>query len=292
MHIRLAILLAALLLSAGSGTRKVQRAALVPHQQPIQRSGQPIGDNRGELSFGTSTLSLITDPKEAPDANAGLFIPRYHLNGAARVRLTRRFDVGLLWDYGLDKGSKAIQEGQPPVEYGDVYGGGVSMMYSIPASDELSVGIGMDLLFYSIPYVEYSTCIDNCALDPFDIVTHDRNTIPVVALGIMPSWRLSPEITAFGGITARNHPTIPRTEIEGPQLFEDDPVEAGPMNFVANAGVEYNFVNGMRAMVHVFQPIFADPVRYGPTFGASFTIPLGREPHPVDPAPLTTTAHR
>jgi hypothetical protein len=281
------MLFLAVLLCAGSGTQKVQRAALVPHQQPNQRSGQPIGDNHQELAFGTSTLSVITDPKEAPDANAGLFIPRYHISGAARFRASRRLDVGLLWDYGLDKGSKAIQDGQPPVDNGDVFGGGLSMHYSAAAGDDVNIGIGIDMLLYSIPYVEYRTCIDPPCIPEFDSVTRERDTIPVVAVGLTPSWKLSPQIAAFGGVTARNHPTIPRTEIEGPQLFEDDPVEAGPLNFIANAGVEYTLANGMRAMVHVFQPIFADPVRYGPTFGAQFTIPLGRDKPAVGPLPVT-----
>ncbi len=34
---------------------------------------------------------------------------------------------------------------------------------------------------------------------------------------------------------------------------------------------------GIRMMMHVYQPINAAPVRYGPTFGAAITIPLGRD---------------
>ena len=288
MLARLTMIFAAVLLCAGSGTQKVQRAGLVPHQQPNQRSGQPIGDNHQELAFGTSTLSVITDPEEAPDANAGLYIPRVHVNGAARFRAARNLDFGVLWDHGLDRGSKAIQSGQPEVDNGDVFGGGLTMHYSAAAGDDVNIGIGIDMMLYSIPYVEYTSCIDPPCFPEFDSVERDRDTTPVVAVGLTPSWKLSPEIAAFGGITARNHPTIPRVSIETPGLGDDDPVEAGPLNFIANAGVEYTLANGMRAMVHVFQPLFADPVRYGPTFGAQFAIPLGRD-KPAD-APLMAPA--
>lgn len=279
MYPRLAILIGALLLSGASSTYKVQRAGLVPHQQPNQRSGRPIGDNRSEFSLGTSTLSLLADPKKAPDANAGLYIPRVHVSGALRFRMNRRLDLGVLWDHGLDRGSIPIQQGQPVVDNGDVYGGGITTQYVVETGNpDLTVGFGLDVLLYSIPYVEYRDCITNCIPgDPFEIDKRDRNRIWVGAFGITPAWRLDENISVFGGVTMRNHPTVPRVEIEG-AIGDQDPVESGPANFITNAGIEYSFDNGVRAMVHVFQPIYADPVRYGPTFGAAITIPLSRDP--------------
>jgi hypothetical protein len=45
-------------------------------------------------------------------------------------------------------------------------------------------------------------------------------------------------------------------------------------------------------MVHMFQPVYADPVRYGPTFGAAFTIPLGRDKKPAATQAMPVTAQR
>jgi hypothetical protein len=292
MLLRLGFLSVAVLLCAASGTQKVQRAALVPHQQPIQHSGQPIGDNRGEFALGTSTLSVLTDPEIAPDTNAGLYIPRYHVSGAARLRISRELDMGLLYDQGLNKGKIPIQEGQPPVEHGDVYGGGLTMHYAwVTANPDFSIGLGFDLIFYSVPYVEYKSCLTEVCVDPdalWENEVEKRDNVAVLALGVTPSWRLSPTLAAFGGMTVRNHPTVPRTTIEMPDLGDDDDViQRGPANFVANAGIEMTFGNGLRGMVHIFQPVYGDPVRYGPTFGAQFVIPLGRDkPAGVAPGPM------
>ncbi len=302
MYPRLAILIGALLFSGASGTYKVQRAGLVPHQQPNQRSGRPIGDNRSEFSLGTSTLSLLTDPKKAPDANAGLYIPRVHVSGGVRFRMNRQLDLGLLFDYGLDNGSIPIQEGQPVINNGDVYGGGITTQYVLETGNpDLTVGFGLDVLIYSVPYVEYRSCVPS-DLDPRcevgdlfvqDSVEYKRNRVPVGALGITPAWRLNPNLSVFGGITMRNHPTVPRVAIENAINPDQDPVESGPANFITNAGIEYSFNNGVRAMVHVFQPIYADPVRYGPTFGAAITIPLSRDPKrdPGAPPPIPVASN-
>ncbi|RMH37892.1 MAG: hypothetical protein D6689_20535 [Deltaproteobacteria bacterium] len=281
---RIALLAAAVTVSAASTTVKQQRAALVPHQQPVQRSGQPIGDNRAEVALGTSTLSVLTKPEIAEGANAGLYIPRVHASGAVRFRATPRFDIGLLWDHGLKAGALSIQDGQPPLDEidGDVYGGGLTMQYAADVGvSNFSLGLGFDLLFYSVPYVEYSTYLDVDGRPVFTDIDHERDTVPVFAFGVVPSWKLSPRLTVFGGVTARNHPTIKRLENENVLDESSDDVEGGPLNFVANAGVEFTFGNGLRAMLHMFQPMNADPVRYGPTFGAAVAIPLARDSKPA-----------
>jgi len=283
MYARLAILVGALIFSGASSQYKKQRAGLVPHMQPNQRSGRAIGENHSELALGTSTLSLLADPKKVEDANAGLYIPRVELSGGVRFRMNKQFDLGVLFDYGLDKGSKAIQKGQPEVDNGDVIGGGLTTQYVLQTGNpDLTVGFGLDVLLYSVPYVEYTDCFEFCVEgDPFEGVERDREKVWVGAFGITPAWRLNDNISVFGGITMRNHPTVKRFETQNAidEAFgDDDVVQAGPANFVTNAGIEYTFGNGVRAMLHVFQPINADPVRYGPTFGAAFAIPLGRDP--------------
>jgi len=266
---------AAATLCVGCTQFSVRRAALVPHQQPTLRSGQGMGVNKHEVSLGTPTLASLTSPKEVDGANAGVVLPRWEFNGAWRVQASPNFDIGLVVDWGLDKGSRSVDDDQPDPDNGDVRGGGFSFGYSFVASEALRIGLTADLLFYSIPYVEYRTCVSGCVVD-FTDVKHDRETVPVFSIGITPSWRMSPNWAVFGGANLRNHPTIEKGDVELlVEVFDDEEVEPGPGNIVAAAGVEFTMGNGLRMMAYIFQPVYADPVQYGPTIGVNFTIPIG-----------------
>jgi hypothetical protein len=283
------------LLVSACGTYKVQRAALVPHQQPLLRSGQP-GEGRGEIALGASAISL-GDPEVAPGANAGLYIPSVEVNAAVRLRPTPNLDIGLMWDHGLRKGADAIQPGQPPLEHGDVMGAGLSVFYSAPTPNPaLRIGVGTDLIFYSVPWIEYTACVSNCGLEPWLITDEEREMVPVLAVGVIPSYRLSSQLALFGGLTVRNHPTIKRTEYQNGTevLFEDDAPEAGPANFIASAGLEAQLGGGFRLAAILYQPIQSEPARYPPSLGFTMTIPLGRPPAPAPagtvPAPYPPAA--
>src|SRR5690606_36364727 len=91
-------------LATGCGTFSVRRAALVPHQQPTQRSGQPMGAYRAEVALGAASVVELAEPREADGANAGVHIPQTQLNAGLRLRASSNFDVGFLWDYGLERG--------------------------------------------------------------------------------------------------------------------------------------------------------------------------------------------
>jgi len=275
-------------LASACTTYSVRRAALVPHQQPLQRSGQGMGASRMEVGLGSPTVGSVVAPKEAEGANAGIVLRRHELTGNLRARVTRNLDLGLLWDHGFDQGSRKVNDDMPNPDNGDVYGYGISMYFSAPLDPTFSVGIGADLLLYSIPYVEYRTCVDNCFGEPFTIVDEERDTIPVVSIGVIPSWKVNDNLVLFAGATLRNHPTIEKSDIEGPELFDDEEVDMGPENIVFSAGVEVAMPGGIRGMAYVFQPAAGNPVNYGPTVGIGFRIPLVREqrvPGPLAPPP-------
>jgi hypothetical protein len=248
-----------------------------------------MGDAAFEASMGASTAASGERPREGEGANAGLFIPRVELGGAMRAQVGELFDVGLVWDYGAREGAYRTSPDQPTPDNGSVWGGGASAFASLPTlTPGFRVGVGLDLLVYSIPYVEYRTCATGC-LKPYTTVDRDRENVGVYSLSIIPSWRAG-RVTLFGGGTMRNHPTITKGSVEGPaeDLLSDE-VEAGPPNFVVSAGVELEVVAGLRAMALVYQPITTDPVEYGPTLGLALTIPLARRA----PAPMAgATARR
>lgn len=285
------ILLATLALATGCTTYTVRKSALAPHIAPPLRNGQGMGTAASEASVGASTLISAGAPAEGENANAGLYIPRVEANAALRGRLTDKLDIGFLWDHGFRRGAYATSEDQPEPKNGSVYGGGGSLFYSMSTgAPEFRIGIGFDLMIFSVPYVEYRTCVDFCPEGPTTTVSHDRDSIGVYSLAVVPSWR-SGRVTVFGGGTMRNHPTIEKGSVEG--VFDsDDEVTGGPAVLIAHAGVEVDVGGGVRAMGLVYQPLEQDPVRYMPTLGVALTVPLAQRrppaaapPPPPPPAP-------
>jgi hypothetical protein len=272
-----------LLCSAACTTYTVRKSALAPHIAPPMRNGQNLMGAAAEASVGASALARGKDPVEGPDANAGLYIPRVEVTAALRKRVSEDLDVGLLYDHGFRRGAYATSDDQPEPNNGSVYGGGVTGFYSVPTgSPGLRVGVGLDLIMYSVPFVKYTTEVDGS----YTRVEHDRESTGVYSLAVIPSWS-NGRFTLFGGGTVRNHPTIDKGSIEGgidPYLDEDDEVESGPANFILQAGIDVELGQGIRAMAIVYQPMDKQPVDYGPTLGVGLTLPLGRY-HPPKPAP-------
>lgn len=266
------------------GTYSVRKSALAPHLAPPMRSGHGTGQGT-EVSFGSTTVAAAVAPEEGPGANAGLHIPRAELGGALRGALSPNFDFGFLWDYGARRGATKTAEDEPSPQNGSVWGGGISMFYSAPTPHPaFRLGLGLDLLRYSVPYVEYRTCVEDC-VEPYTDVDHDREGVNVYSLSVIPSWRVG-GLTLFGGGTLRNHPMVDKGEIEI-GTYPDDEVNAGPPNLIATVGAEIELFGSVRALGMVYQPLTQDPVRYGPTFGAAITIPLG-SPMPAPPARVAT----
>src|SRR5688500_18683807 len=202
------LLLAALTLASGCSTYTVRKAALAPHIAPPLRNGQGMADARGEAQVGASTLMSAGAPEEGENANAGLYIPRVEMNAALRTRLRNNVDIGFLWDHGFRQGAYATSEDMPEPKNGAVYGGGPSLFYSMPTgAPELRIGLGLDFMIYSIPYVEYRTCVTNCGGEMYTRVTRGRDNIGVYSLALVPRWK-SGRFTLFGGGTVRNPPTI------------------------------------------------------------------------------------
>jgi hypothetical protein len=261
---------------AGCSTYSVRKSALAPHIAPPMRSGQALGDASSEASFAASTLTSADRPREGEDANAGLHIPRYEVGAALRGRLSQNLDVGLLWDHGFREGARPTSPDQPTPDNGAVFGGGAGMFASLPtAMPGLRIGVGLDLMVYSIPYVEYRTCVPkDCFGRPHTMVDEDRDLIGVYSASLIPSWRVS-SLTLFAGGTLRNHPTIVKASTES-DFDDDEEVENGPANLLVSAGAEIDIGAGVRLLGMIYQPVTTDPVEYAPTLAVALTIPLAR----------------
>lgn len=260
---------------SGCHTYEVFRGARVPRPAPLARTGQPMG-NQAEVSLAAQTAIDTNTPSLGDDA-AGVHVPRHQGRVDVRLRAAdTNLDVGLIYERGLEAGSHALAKGSPEPD-GDAVGTGLSLFFSVPTSDpRWHVGIGAELLAYSIPWVEYRVCIDGCQ-EPFVLVDEGRSVRAVGGFSVIPSFRPSEHWSLYGGLTARNHPTIPRTGIEG-DIDLGAEVEGGPLNVTAIGGVEYQHQSGIRASLHAYQTLTANPVQYYPVVGLAVVLPLWRLP--------------
>lgn len=270
----------------GCGQFMANRAALTPHQTPQMHSGHPL-DGVAELSFGASSVAHTTDLGEG-DPEAGVEVPGTQLHGDARFRLSEVFALGFVYENGLDETAKRPKEEQPPVDEGNVEGYGITADISIRTMDpRLQIGLGFDMMVWSVPYVEYLTCAptDPCFPAEFDIMTRGTDRTETFGISLTPSYRTG-TLTFFGGLTARQHPTIQQKGTETDPLLEGEgDVESGPFNLVISAGLEAALMGGaLETSLVLYQDVTQDPVRYGPGIGILVNVPLGRR----TPAPVST----
>lgn len=269
-------LLAGLAVVAACNVNRVNRAALVPHMTPTLRSGAPM-ETPGEISIGASSLAHST--LGSSDDGAAVEVPGTQAEGNVRVRVNQRVALGLLYAEGFDASAKKTKEMQPDVDGGNVRGYGFTLAGAIPTgSPQWTVGLNSELLFWSVPWIEYSTCVMNCGGSQWTIVREDRATISQLALGVVPTYT-SGKMTFWGGLTFRNHPTI---EQKGTEVGVDvtDDVEEGSFNTVLSLGGDIELGGGFRAGLTVYQVVQGKPAQYGPSLAATITIPLGQRDLP------------
>ncbi|MBP6633478.1 MAG: hypothetical protein KBG28_31295 [Kofleriaceae bacterium] len=285
---RLGLRGAAALALAGGCTTQVNRAALVPHMTPMTRDGAPL-QSTGELQVGASSLAHLSSP-EAGDDTSAVEVPGTQAEAVLRLALGEHLSLGLLYAHGFDATAKKTKATQVPVDVGDVRGYGLSMTASLPTRDpRLHIGLGAELLTWSVPWVEYAVCVDPlCGDPPWTLMTEGRDLVSQLAASVIPTYRTG-NLTFSAGITARNHPTIDQKGIEQGLDLGDD-VRSGPFNMVLSAGAGLELGAGMRANVVLYVPVDGAPVSYGPSAAANLLIPLGprradRTPTPAPPPP-------
>lgn len=279
-------LLAGLATVAACNVNRVNRAAFVPHMTPTLRSGAPM-ETPGEIAVGASSLSHTT--LGSTDDTAAVEVAGTQAEGNMRLRVGRHVALGLIYAEGFAAGAKKIKEAQPDVEGGNTRGYGFTLSGAIPTGNpQWSVGVNSELLFWSIPYVEYSTCIDNCGPVPWMYMEEDRSTVSQLALGVVPTYHTG-KLNIWGGLTFRSHPTIVQKGVEVGVDFEDE-VESGSFNTVLSAGADIELGGGFRAGLTLYQVVQGQPAKYGPSLAAMLTVPLGRRDTPPTGAPAAPTA--
>ena len=267
--LRIAVL--ALPLAAGC-IGNIQRSARVPHPSVPLESGQAL-TTPADLTAGLANVTDIVKPRVG-DATQAVEVPSTEARAEARLRIHDRAWISAIYDHGFGATSKQPDPTQAPIGKGDVEGFGLGFGYSFKTSTEgLSIGTNLELVAYSVPYVEYETCT-NCVGDVM-IIDHGRATPLTLGVGVTPSYKTG-AVTLFGGLFARNHPTTERKTMDTTVFTDDDgDVRSGPFNLLVHAGVEVSIEKWLSALFVVHQDVSADPVRYGPGFGFALTARLG-----------------
>jgi len=250
----------------------IQRSARVPHPGVPLGAGQPL-ETPAELSAGLSNVTDVVKPGVG-DASQAVEVPATQMRDELRFRVGDRAQLALIYEQGFAATSRQPDATQAPVGPGDVHGYGVSAGYSFKTSTPgLSIGTTLEVMGWSVPYVEYKTCT-NC-LETYTVIAHGRANPMTLGVGIAPSYR-SGRVTYFGGVFARNHPTTLRKEINTDVTFSDDgDVRNGPFNVLLDAGLEIELERWLSALVIVHQDVVANPVQYGPGIGLALTARLG-----------------
>ena len=269
---KLALVLAPALALAGTGcVERVNRAAMVPHATPILANGNPL-DTPAEFSAGASSVAHTT--LSSSDESAAVEIPGTQLEGSLRVRLGRYGAIGLVVAHGLASTAQQIKREQPDVEGTGPLGKGFQLTASIPTGDpRWHVGLAAEFLSWTVPYVEYGVCVENCGGIPWTSIERGEDEVGQAAFAVIPTYR-SGRWNLWGGLTARSHPTIQQKGVESSLDFEGD-VEAGSFNTIVSAGADIEFGGGVRAGMTLYQVVVGQPANYGPAVSAMVTIPLG-----------------
>jgi len=275
MRSRLVLILA---VATGCQTYAVHRAALVPHATPLPIDGQPMS-NPAELSLGASNVMDPASPS-AGNPDAGDTVPTTQLRGSLSGRVEPDISIGAVYERGLANTSHAVTSSQPPIDNGDVAGYGVHLTWSIPlGAPGWRLGMSSELLLWTVPWVQYTTCVDGCGPSQgFTVMEKGTDTIATFALAVVPSYRTG-RLTLFGGATARNHPTVTEKDLTDDPNSDAD-VRAGPFNLTLQAGASFDLGGGVRASMIVHQTVTRDPVSYGPSMAAMLAIPLGTNARP------------
>jgi hypothetical protein len=226
-----------------------------------------------ELTAGLSNVTDLMKPRVG-DPTQAVEVPSTELRSELRLRVGRRGNLGLIYEHGFGATSQRPDPTQAPVGNGDVRGYGVSAGYSFEISTPgLSIGSTIEVIGWSLPYVEYKTCTSCETMNT--VIDHGRANPLTLGLGIAPSYRTG-DVTLFGGLFMRNHPTTERKEIGTDVTFNDNgDVQAGPFNLLVHAGVEIRLSQRVSALAIVHQDVMTSPVQYGPGFGIALTGRLG-----------------
>jgi hypothetical protein len=261
--------------------KEIRRSAIVPAVTPPMSTGQPIDNGLVNLSLSNTTYLRSQQPMEAPQSNAGLYIPRSQWGLQALFRLGRDFGLGPKLEIGMNQGAEPIADDIAPKPEDAVVSFGPAFQYSLPLHKHFKLGFQLETLLAFAPYNEFTTTGSG------ESVESGVESTLILGMALIPSFRWGP-VVAFAGIAGRNQPTNTKAEIKsGEDIFEDDnQVSFGPMYLVTFGGLQLRIFKRLELTTEIYYPISKDPVDYGgPALMVGLGVALGPIWKPRPPRP-------
>jgi hypothetical protein len=225
-----------------------------------------------EIAVGSSSLVRAGAPSDGSGGSAGLYVPRYDVNGGLRGRIGDG-SLGLFIDSGLSNDAYAVASDMLRPRTSTT-GLGVDLAYAV-GPGPWRLGIAVELIEYIVSYEQTWTCVKNCDLGTAPPSDRGTESIGVASVGLTPSYRLGRWVL-FGSLTVRNHPTLEKSDVVLSYGAYPPHVESGPWNGIAGAGFQVDLAGSLRALVQAYVPFSATPVVYPPTLAAALVLGFGR----------------
>lgn len=262
------LVLASLLATTACGTYDNHRAALVPHAAPTMFDGQPM-TNVGQVAVGADNLFDLAKPT-AGDSTQGDQVPQHQLHLSAALRgQGDMVSVSGVFERALVSNSTVINSDAPRITDAGLTGAGVALRLAIPTSTPgLRIGMAIEGVVWSVPWVQFSTCAPNCG----SIATDKADLVPTLGIAFIPSYKFG-RVTLFGGATMRNQPTIAAETYTVGAPDQEGP-DVGSWTFTAHGGVAVDVGSGVKATA-IVHDTFGGPIAYGPSVAVELSIPLG-----------------
>lgn len=245
---------------------KVQRTARVPRPAAPLRTGEPLAG-----PIGVSIEATAGGASELAEDGVAVEVPRQQIRSELRIRI-KRAELAPFYEQAVAASYDALDPTQAPVRDGSATTLGLATRYSFATPDpNLTIGTSMELMSFSMPYVEYRTCVENCDENGVSGTTmHNGNeSTGSIGFAITPTYRIG-RVALFGGMYTRRHPTIQRKGTEIGAEYDQD-IRRGNYNYLLHAGVEVQAsVFSLSATIQ--QDLTADPVQYGPSLGVAIAI--------------------
>jgi hypothetical protein len=250
---------------------RVQRDVRVAHATAPLWSGSPM-QGPVEVSVGASNLVDARAPKLGDDPTVASEVPSTQVRGELRFRIARYAQLALIHDHAIASSYRALDPTQAPVDHGSAQSFGLAVRGAVPVDDVpgLSLGLGFELLEWSLPYVEYRSCVENCEGVPTQEMTSGTDTLAEPAMQFIPSYRTG-NLTVFAGVYATPHARVERKGTEYSATDYDSEITRSGLNFILHAGAEVTF-GYVSVVAQVQQDIVSDPVSYGPSLGVALAL--------------------
>jgi hypothetical protein len=227
-----------------------------------------------ELSGGMSSVLDLRSP-HLHDATASVEVPSVQVRGELRLRVFRFGQLALIHERGLADTYHALDPAQPPVREGSATSVGAAVRYTVHFADTpaFTIGLGIEGLVWSLPYVRDKSCLAICNPDHYPRLEEGTATTMVSAFSLIPAYRRG-RWTFYAGLYAAPHPTVHREVTQTAATGYDLGVDPGDMNVLAHAGVELS-IRQLSVLVQIQDDLSVAPASYAPSFGLAIA---GRMP--------------